>query len=164
MGTDSGWKQFERRVAGLLAGGDPAIRRRGPDVSAPDGGKTDIIHPAFGVECKLLARSSHSDILEAVRQAERNSAENQTPIAIVKRKKRDLDKDALVCMTLGTWLEWYGPSGPTEDVIHPAVTVKMPASYCPNCGSSLTPRSCKMHCETDGCGYFLSCSDLEPAG
>jgi len=164
MGNDAGWKQFERRVARLLAGGDPAIRRRGPDVSDADGGKTDIVHPGFGVECKLLARSGHADILEAVRQAERNSKGTQTPIAIVKRK-RDLDRDSLVCMSLGTWLQWYGPSQPSaEPVHHQAVTVKMPASYCPNCGSSLTPRSCKMECQTNGCGYFLSCSDLEHAG
>ena len=105
---DAGWKQFERRIAKMIGG-----RRRGPDVSDESGGKTDIIHPGFGVECKLLARSGHADILEAVRQAERNSEDTQTPIAIVKRK-HDRDKDALVCMRLGTWLMWYGPSGQSE--------------------------------------------------
>ena len=160
---DAGWKQFERRIAKLIGAGDPAVRRRGPDVSDADGGKTDIIHPGFGVECKLLGRSGHRDILEAVRQAERNSEDTQTPIAIVKRK-HDLDLDSIVAMRLGTWLEWYGPSGPSEEPEHPAVTVTMPSSYCPNCGKALTPRSCKMHCETDGCGYFLSCSDLEHEG
>lgn len=155
---DKAWKQFERRIAKFLDG-----RRRGPDTSDEAGGKTDIIHPAWGVECKLLARSGHSHILEAVRQAERNSAPEQTPIAIVKRK-RDLDMDSIVAMRLGTWLQWYGPSQSPAAEEHPAVTVKMPSSYCPNCGSALTPRSCKMHCETGGCGYFLSCSDLDHAG
>lgn len=161
--SDAGWKQFERRIAKLIGAGDPSVRRRGPDVSDSDGGKTDIIHPAWGIECKLLAKAGHGTILEAVRQAERNSLDTQTPIAIVKRK-RDQDKDALVCMTLGTWLEWYGGKVEVEEREHPAVTVTMPASYCPNCGQALTPRSCKMECQTNGCGYFLSCSDLEQAG
>jgi len=155
---DKAWKQFERRIAAKLGG-----KRRGPDTSDEAGGKTDIIHATWGVECKLLARSGHSHILEAVRQAERNSDSIQCPIAIVKRK-RDLDLDSIVAMRLGTWMEWYGPSQPSDAPEHPAVTVTMPASYCPNCGKALTPRSCKMECQTNGCGYFLSCSDLEHAG
>ena len=160
MGSDAGWKQFERRVAKLIGAGDPAVRRRGPDTSDADGGKTDILHPAWGVECKLLKKSGHGDILKAVQQAERNSRRLQTPIAIVKRKG-DMDKDALVSMRLGTWLEWYVSREAGHLPEHPAVTVKMPESYCPSCGSALTPRSCQMECQTDDCGYILSCSDLE---
>ena len=154
--SDKGWKQFERRIAKALGG-----QRRGPDVSDAEGGKTDVIHDAWGVECKLLARAGHGDILEACRQAERNSKGSQMPIAIVKRK-RDRDEDSLVAMRLGTWLEWYGPGPATTE--HPAHVVKVPASFCPNCGSALVPRSCKMHCDTPDCSYFLSCSDLETEG
>jgi hypothetical protein len=31
---------------------------------------------------------------------------------------------------------------------------------CPNCSRELVPRKCKLICR---CGYFESCSDLEPA-
>jgi len=153
---DSSWKKFERSIAKAVGG-----RRRGADTSNEEGGKTDIVHPAWGVECKLLAKSGHADILEAVRQAERNSASTQTPIAIVKRK-RDRINDSLVVMRLETWLEWYGDGEPTDSREHPAHVVKLPQSYCANCGKPLVPKSCKMLCETSGCGYFLSCSDLEP--
>lgn len=155
---DSSWKKFERRIAALLGG-----ERRGPSTSDGDGGKTDIIHEAWGVECKLLSRANHASILEACRQAERNSSDHQTPISIVKRKF-DRDSDALVSMRLATWLSWYGPSADHSPLkLHEAVSMRVPKIHCPNCGKPLVPRSCKMHCETHGCGYFLSCSDLEPA-
>ncbi|MDD5564467.1 MAG: hypothetical protein PHQ91_12220 [Thermoanaerobaculaceae bacterium] len=31
---------------------------------------------------------------------------------------------------------------------------------CPNCGASLTDRSCKLICPNQACGYYLSCSDF----
>jgi len=31
---------------------------------------------------------------------------------------------------------------------------------CPVCGADLADRSCKLRCETPGCGYYLSCSDF----
>ncbi|MEO8502936.1 MAG: hypothetical protein ABI609_03475 [Acidobacteriota bacterium] len=31
---------------------------------------------------------------------------------------------------------------------------------CPNCGSELQERKCKLYCERPGCGYFLSCADF----
>ncbi len=34
-----------------------------------------------------------------------------------------------------------------------------PLRTCPNCGSELTARSCKLLCPNPECGYFLSCSD-----
>ena len=30
---------------------------------------------------------------------------------------------------------------------------------CPNCGSVLSERKCKLFCERLGCGYYLSCAD-----
>jgi hypothetical protein len=32
--------------------------------------------------------------------------------------------------------------------------------FCPNCGQGLIPEKCKQRCK---CGFFESCSDLEPA-
>ncbi len=31
---------------------------------------------------------------------------------------------------------------------------------CPACGAELVDVSCKLRCPTEGCGYFLSCSDF----
>ena len=40
-------------------------------------------------------------------QAETNAAENQEPVAIIKRKSQgSSDDDALVVMRLGTFKEW----------------------------------------------------------
>ena len=35
------------------------------------------------------------------------------------------------------------------------------AFHCPNCSAPLEGRTCKLRCTR--CGYFESCSDLEPA-
>jgi hypothetical protein len=31
---------------------------------------------------------------------------------------------------------------------------------CPNCGKELEERSCKLICNTPGCGYHVSCADI----
>ena len=157
--ADASWKQFERRVAKALGAGDPSVRRRGADTSNEDGGKTDILHDFWGVECKLLKKSGHSDILAAVRQAERNSNDQQVPVSIVKRKG-DLDKDALVSMRFETWLEWYASIRDPEPSEHPASLVAVPRSYCPSCGDKLVPENVKLRCETRNCNYSLICGEL----
>jgi len=111
---DASWKAFERKVSKALGG-----QRRGADTRGPSGGRTDVIHDVWGVECKLLSRSGHADILAAVRQAERNSKATQIPIAIVKRKG-DKFVDSICAMRIETWLEWYGPTDQfSDDAAHP---------------------------------------------
>ena len=100
--ADKSWKQWERAVAKLVGG-----KRRGPDFRGEDGGKNDIIHPHFSIECKLLSRPSYGHLLDAALEAERNAKPDQEPVAIVKRKGRScLVGDALVVMRLETWLQW----------------------------------------------------------
>jgi len=100
--SDKSWKAFERRIARVFGG-----KRRGADTRDERGGNTDVIHPFFAIECKLLGAPSFSKMLEACRQAERNADEHQEPIAIIKRKSQgSADDDALVVMRLGTFKEW----------------------------------------------------------
>ena len=35
-----------------------------------------------------------------------------------------------------------------------------PSRACPNCGSPLTERKCKLICPNAQCGYYMSCSDF----
>ena len=99
--ADKAWKAFERRIAAFVGG-----KRRGADTRDERGGKSDVIHPHFAIECKLLSRPSFGLMLDACHQAERNAELHQEPLAIVKRKG-DRDDDALVCMRLSTWREWH---------------------------------------------------------
>ena len=108
---DSSWKSFERRIAKLFGG-----KRRGADYRSEQGGKDDVVHGRFSIECKLLGRPSYSDLLDAARQAERNSPPDRIPIAIIKRKHAD-DRDSLVVMRLETFLK-YEPR-PEEPNDHP---------------------------------------------
>jgi hypothetical protein len=36
----------------------------------------------------------------------------------------------------------------------------VPLRVCPNCGTTLTERSCKLVCPAPACGFHLSCSDF----
>ena len=31
---------------------------------------------------------------------------------------------------------------------------------CPNCGTELAERKCKLYCPRAGCGFYLSCADF----
>lgn len=94
------WKAWERRVAEILGG-----VRRGPDTRGEHGGKTDIIHDRFAIECKRLSRPSFGLILDACKQAEKNGEDWQEPIAVVGRKQ-DCWKDAIVVMRLEVFKKW----------------------------------------------------------
>lgn len=97
--ADKSWKAFERRI-GLVFG----CKRRGADYGDADGGKDDLTHEHYSVECKLLGKPTFQQLLDACKQSE-GAARGREPIAIVKRK-RDLDEDSLVIMRLATFREW----------------------------------------------------------
>lgn len=116
------WKSWELRVAKMFG-----CKRRGPDFRGENGGKDDLTHPLYAVECKLLARPTYAEMLAACRQAEGAAAKStitqwvdmdhdektvtvsvgdRHPIAIVKRKG-DRDEDALVIQRLATFKAWH---------------------------------------------------------
>jgi len=45
-------------------------------------------------------------------------------------------------------------------IAQPANREQAAVRTCPNCGSTLVERSCKLVCPTPACGYYLSCSDF----
>ena len=51
------------------------------------------------------------------------------------------------------------PSGNERKTVSAAARVE-PMLVCPNCGSGLTERKCKLLCPNPICGYYLSCSDF----
>jgi hypothetical protein len=100
--ADKSWKAWERRCAKYLGG-----ERRGADYGDMRGGKNDLLHQTLSVECKLLARPTYQQMLDACRQAEAAVEHpGQTPIGVIKRK-RDRDDDALVVMRLRTYRDWF---------------------------------------------------------
>lgn len=104
--AEKSWKAFERRIAKLFG-----CKRRGPDFGGIDGGKDDLTHAHYAVECKLLSVVQWNDMVKACVQAEcaaydafgQNSRE---PIAIIK-KKFDDDENALVVQRLSTFKAWH---------------------------------------------------------
>jgi hypothetical protein len=53
----------------------------------------------------------------------------------------------------------HEPSAEPEGV-RPVDRESSTVQTCPNCGSRLIERSCKLVCTHPECGYFLSCSDF----
>jgi hypothetical protein len=104
--ADKSWKAFERRIAKLFG-----CKRRGADFRGELGGKDDLTHAHYSVECKLLSRPQWNDIERACIQAECAAYETATspsrePIAIIK-KKFDEDDNAFVVSRLSTWKTWH---------------------------------------------------------
>lgn len=98
---DRSWKAWERLVSRYFGG-----QRRGADTRDEDAGKTDIVHPFWAIECKLLGRPGWADMLDAAKQAETNAKPGQCPVAVVKRKNAE-QLDALVVVRLETFREWW---------------------------------------------------------
>ena len=104
--TDKSWKAFERRICKLFGG-----QRRGADYADQSGGKDDCLDTSgFSIELKLLKRPTYQQMFDACVQAESNSEKiTDIPIAVVKKNSQGLkDKDALVVMRLGTFLDFFG--------------------------------------------------------
>lgn len=56
------------------------------------------------------------------------------------------------------------PTSPTVDPPEarraaPAASPEDVMRTCPNCGSRLAERKCKLYCPDPRCGYYLSCAD-----
>jgi len=51
-------------------------------------------------------------------------------------------------------------SSRTIDGATPSSAEREPSRTCPNCGSPLTERKCKLICPNAQCGYYMSCSDF----
>ena len=98
---DKAWKAFERFIAWVFGG-----VRRGPDYGDATGGKNDIIVDDWSIECKLYKRPTWSVIQQAMKQAEAAAKPDEIPIAIIK-KKHDRNMDAVVCMRLEQFKEWF---------------------------------------------------------
>ena len=100
--SDKSWKAWERDVAKKLGG-----KRRGPDFRGPDAGRDGVIHPVFATEVKLLSAIRWGDVLRALDQAKASHDGSKLPIAVLRRKHRS-KTDAVVCIRLDDFAEWYG--------------------------------------------------------
>jgi hypothetical protein len=49
---------------------------------------------------------------------------------------------------------------PASDGGGPPRAAGQPERVCPNCGSVLYERKCKLLCPEPACGYYMSCSDF----
>lgn len=109
--ADKAWKAYERRIAARFGG-----KRRGAYTGANGAGKTDVIAPGWAIECKLLARPSYQQLLDACRQAEANrESALDIPVGVIKRKG-DLTDDSLVVMRLAEFEQYFIGDVSTETV------------------------------------------------
>ncbi len=99
---DKAWKAFERRIARYLGG-----KRRGAYVRDSTGGKTDVVLPGWAVECKLLSRPNHGQMLLAALQAENNKEKPEDFAVAFVKKKGQKDVNTLVVMRLHEFLRLY---------------------------------------------------------
>ncbi len=99
--SDKTWKAFERKIAKALGG-----ERRGADYGDARGGKTDVIHPLWAIECKLYKRPTWGVLLGACRQAEAAAEAHQMPIAVMKKNGAPMG-DTIVAMRLGEFRSWF---------------------------------------------------------
>jgi len=100
--TDKAWKAWERTVAAIFGG-----KRRGAYTGSNGHGKSDVIMPGWGIECKLLSNPDYQAMLEAARQAEKNRDHpGDIPIAVIKRKGGRTE-NALVIMRMETFREFF---------------------------------------------------------
>ena len=98
----STWKRFELMVARKFGG-----KRRGPEYRTATGGTNDVEVEGFSIECKYGAQMGYKKILDACKQAQQaRESEYDIPIAVVKQKGYNND-DALVCMTITEFVEWF---------------------------------------------------------
>lgn len=98
------WKAFERWAASMLGG----TRRGAYTGSAQVGGRTDVIHEVWGVECKHLKRPTFGVMLGAAKQAAEAAEPGQYPLAVVHRKG-DAWGDSLVIVTMDEFAKWFPP-------------------------------------------------------
>lgn len=121
-------KSWERDVARLTGG-----TRRGPDFRGPGGGKDDVIHPHFSIECKNQKQLNYKAILEACRQAEVNAPDEKEPVCIIKPPGVRW-QDALVCQRLPVWKDWRLGEPEPYDHAPERVDDRLLEALCSKCG------------------------------
>ena len=52
------------------------------------------------------------------------------------------------------------PAEPDSEAPRREPEDKRPERVCPNCGTALLERKCKLLCPDPACGYYMSCSDF----
>lgn len=94
------WKSTERKIAELIGG------TRVPVTGRQRGDAPDIRHRWLSPEVKSYAVRPPS-IHDALAQARASARNGQLPIAIFHRRG-DAYRDAVVLLSLGDFLEWFG--------------------------------------------------------
>jgi len=97
------WKAWERRVAQIFGG----VRRGAHTSTGGEGsGLSDVIHPHWSIEAKLVKRAGFAFLLEAALQAEDAvESDAQEPVAVVKINGAPIG-EALVIQRLVTFQDW----------------------------------------------------------